>query len=475
MKTRSLSLCALAFPIAVGLGILAGCTSSGAEPSDAARAPAPAAAPAPNEARVVTADIEREIREHIRAQERAGRGFFHLPYEDEELRLKLVRVHTEYLASLGPNEQFACVDLVNEDGNVYDVDFFLEGGAEGMVVTETIVHKLNGKPFYVWEQGSDGTWSTVDVDDATRPLLGVVEGEDRFEFTYEFTLPELADGSRMWLPLPETDRFQTVELLSSQTPVDPRLLRDSEHGNAVMYFELDAAHSGETVRFVYDVHRLEKSAYRPDPSDDPDRYLRAERFVPDDLIFHTTANEVLAGVEGDLMRARALYDHVIDSMEYIKVGDEYGKGDALYACDSLSGNCTDYHSYFIALARAAGIPARFAIGSPVASERDAGRVSGYHCWAEFYADGQWWPVDLSESDKYSALSTYYFGRHPANRIELSRGRDLVVSPGPESGPINFLAYPVIESAGKQVPLKPYFSFYRKSGCEGECCEQVAGR
>ena len=53
---------------------------------------------------------------------------------------------------------------------------------------------------------------------------------------------------------------------------------------------------------------------------------------------------------------------------------------------------------------------------------------GYHCWAEFYADGKWWPIDISEADKYTSLSTYYFGHNPANRIELSHGRDLVADP-----------------------------------------------
>ena len=78
----------------------------------------------------------------------------------------------------------------------------------------------------------------------------------------------------------------------------------------------------------------------------------------------------------------------------------------------------------------------------------------------------WWPVDISEGDKCSNLptyySTYYFGRHPANRIELSRGRDLVLEPGPASGPINFLAYPVLEIGGKPAKVKVEFSFNRKT-------------
>ena len=50
--------------------------------------------------------------------------------------------------------------------------------------------------------------------------------------------------------------------------------------------------------------------------------------------------------------------------------------------------------------------------------------------------------------------------NPANRIELSRGRDLVVDPAPASGPINFLAYPVLEVAGQPKKTKVQFSFQR---------------
>ena len=38
-------------------------------------------------------------------------------------------------------------------------------------------------------------------------------------------------------------------------------------------------------------------------------------------------------------------------MRYIECGEGWGKGDAVYACDAGTGNCTDFHSYLIALAR----------------------------------------------------------------------------------------------------------------------------
>jgi len=61
---------------------------------------------------VVTADIQAGIERYIANQTDHGDGYFELPYVGEMLRLKLFRVHTEYLATLGPRRHFACVDLV---------------------------------------------------------------------------------------------------------------------------------------------------------------------------------------------------------------------------------------------------------------------------------------------------------------------------------------------------------------------------
>jgi len=407
---------------------------------------------------VVTADIQDGIEHYIEEQTNQGDGYFTLSYEGEDLRLKLVRVHTEYLANLGPRRHFACVDLASTEGNVYDVDFFLSGDPGDMTVTETIIHKINGQPFYVWKQNDDETWVRVDVDDATKPMLGVIEESDRFEFLYQATLPELAESARMWIPLPNTDDFQSVEILELHAPGEKQVLTDKEFGNKVLFLELVPEDSGKPISLRFNIERHEKAAYLDDVS--TGEYLTSNEFVPVNDEFREIADDVLVEKSSDLVKARALYDHTIDQMRYAKFGDEYGKGDANFACDSGRGNCTDYHSYFIALSRAAGIPARFAIGAAVPSARDDGQISGYHCWAEFYAEGKWWPIDISEADKYSSLSTYYFGHNPANRIELSRGRDLIVEPGPVSGPINFLAYPVLEVADQPVPVKPKFSFKR---------------
>ncbi len=409
---------------------------------------------------VVTADIQAGIEKHIDEHTRRGGGYFVLPLDDGELRLKLVRVHTEYLANLGPRRHFACVDLASADGDVYDVDFFLAGDPGAMTVTETTVHKINGQPLYVWKQKRDKTWHRAEAENAAPELLGVIEDRDAFNFQYRATLPKLKEDARMWIPLPTTDAFQTVEVLSLDTPGQRQILREQKHGNKVLFLQLVPKDSNKKITLRFGVQRIEKGVYAAS-TEDIARYLEPENLVPGNDTFSNIAREVVQGKTGDLVRARALYDHVIDRMRYAKFGSGWGKGDAVYACDARHGNCTDFHAYFIALARAVGIPARFAIGAAIPSARNDGGVDGYHCWAEFYTDGHWWPVDISEADKCSSLATYYFGRHPANRVEFSRGRDLVVDPGPASGPINFLAYPVLEVGGRPVPVKVEFTFTRR--------------
>ena len=418
-------------------------------------------APAGPGGTVNTAEIQAAIERHIEEQVRAGEGTFPLQFGEKQLRLKLVRVHTEYLSSLGPSRQFACVDLADVSGDVYDVDFFLEGAAGAMTVTETTVHKINGQPYYAWDQGADGVWRRIEVDNATNAHFGVLKGKDAFEFVYRVTLPEIPKEARIWLPLPANDAYQTVKVRSKGLAGKERRLKDRLHGNDILYLELGPGDGKKVLEMRFAVNRREKAPYatgKPRPGE----YLGPERKVPLNETFKTIVAEVLAGKRGELVRARALYDHVIDRMRYQKFGDGWGQGDAVYACDARTGNCTDFHSYFIALARTAGIPARFAIGVAIPSDRHEGGIDGYHCWAEFYADGKWWPVDISEADKYTALSTYYFGHHPANRLELSRGRDLVVDPAPAAGPINFLAYPILEVGGQVKKAAVEFSFVRRN-------------
>ena len=85
---------------------------------------------------------------------------FHMPYQRKDLALDLVKVHDDRFSSLGGNKYFACVDMKGTDGKIYDIDFFMVVQSGKLTVTETSVHKINGKPLYNWKE-EKGVWKKV--------------------------------------------------------------------------------------------------------------------------------------------------------------------------------------------------------------------------------------------------------------------------------------------------------------------------
>ncbi len=87
---------------------------------------------------------------------------FHVPYQRKNLALDLVKVHDDRFSSLGGDKYFACVDMKGTDGKIYDIDFFMVVQTGKLTVTETSVHKINGKPLYNWKE-EKGVWKKVPV------------------------------------------------------------------------------------------------------------------------------------------------------------------------------------------------------------------------------------------------------------------------------------------------------------------------
>jgi transglutaminase-like putative cysteine protease len=172
------------------------------------------------------------------------------------------------------------------------------------------------------------------------------------------------------------------------------------------------------------------------------------------------AKEHTNGDTTELAKAHDIYEYVVSTMRYDKTGEGWGRGDAVWACTSKRGNCTDFHSLLIGMMRSSNVPARFEIGFPLPESKSEGDIPGYHCWAEFYLDGTGWvPVDASEAWKNPAKRNYFFGAHDTNRVFFSYGRDLRLSPEQKGDPINYFIYPYAELGGKPVSgLQTHFSF-----------------
>jgi hypothetical protein len=274
-----------------------------------------------------------------------------------------------------------------------------------------------------------------------------------FELTHRATVRDVPAGARsldLWLPLPQTDRNQTVRRLTIDARSPVSIGREARFGNQCLHVRVDAPEAPVVVTLIVEATRRENAGSAEALSDEERAsYLRPEPLVPLDGPVRSLALEATRGLETDGERARAIYEKVVGLMRYDKSGTGWGRGDALFACDARRGNCTDFHALVIGMARSVGIPARFAIGLPLPKGRGSGEIAGYHCWAELYVrDRGWVPVDASEASKDPSRRGYFFGHHDEDRLEFSQGRHLTLEPAQHGPPLNFFVDPYAEVDGK---------------------------
>jgi transglutaminase-like putative cysteine protease len=273
-----------------------------------------------------------------------------------------------------------------------------------------------------------------------------------FVLTYGATVRDVPAGAKnldLWLPVPATDRNQTIRRLTIDAPGRVTIGREDRFGNQCLHVRAESPQGPIAVTMTVEATRRE-NAGSAEPLGDAERTidLEAEPLVPLDGPVRALAEEATKGLRNDAEKARAIYDKVVGLMRYDKSGTGWGRGDALFACDAKRGNCTDFHALVIGMARSVGLPARFAIGLPLPLERGSGEIQGYHCWAEVHVAGQGWvPLDASEAAKNPTKRVYFFGHHDENRLEFSRGRQLRLSPAQRGGPLNFFIYPYAEVDG----------------------------
>lgn len=292
-----------------------------------------------------------------------------------------------------------------------------------------------------------------------------------FTFHYGFTVKNLPSGKkvRIWIPAAHSDAFQEVKVVSAKGDLPLRRTRETRFGNEMYFAETNTSTLPELhFEIEYDVVRHQRTALNPGARVLPVRLTAKERqedlqpdaLVPTNGLPADLAAKVTAGKTEPIDKARAIYDYVFTTMKYDKTGTGWGRGDVLYACDAKKGNCTDFHSLFIAMARSQNIPARFEIGFPLPTDKHAADVAGYHCWSDFYTESRGWiPVDISEAWKHPEKKDYFFGSHDVNRVQFSMGRDLRLSPPQAGKPLNYFVYPYVEADGQEYPnVSLAFSF-----------------
>jgi transglutaminase-like putative cysteine protease len=311
-------------------------------------------------------------------------------------------------------------------------------------------------------------------------------GWRRFELRTHVEIADPVGATKLWLPIPlaESTDYQRRIDLRWEAPGAARAERVVVPGYAVELLAVEwpdakAVGSVDLVAVVETRDRavdlaqsLRRAPARPRALD---AYLRATKLLPTDGVVKVTADEITHDRRGDVEKARAIYEWVVEHTNRDPNVRGCGIGDvgAMLESGYLGGKCADINALFVALARASGIPARDAYGVRVAESRlgykclgKSGDVSkAQHCRAEFYAVGHGWiPVDpadvrkvvLEESGglplddaRVQAARERLFGAWEMNWVAYNHGHDIAL-PGAGAKPIPFLMYPNAETRGRRL-------------------------
>ena len=146
----------------------------------------------------------------------------------------------------------------------------------------------------------------------------------------------------------------------------------------------------------------------------------------DDPAVVAMSHKAAGGKKSPLSKALALERYVHENIREKNFATTFAS--AAEVAQQMSGDCSEHSVLLAALARAAEIPARAAIGLVYAPSEGG---FAYHMWNELYIDGRWVPFDATLGE----------GRVGADRLKLADSdlRDA-------SGLVSFL--PVVQVLGK---------------------------
>jgi transglutaminase-like putative cysteine protease len=308
-----------------------------------------------------------------------------------------------------------------------------------------------------------------------------------FEIVTSVDVAEPEGVTQLWLPLPADVAGDYQRLLSTDWDApggEAKVVVTPGYDVRLLHVRWQDAATVRPVTLTCHVSTRDRGVGTDRPSSAAaaeseatlKRYLQPTALLPTDGIVRSTARDICVSHSGEIDRAHALYEWVVENTTRDPKTPGCGLGDvgSMLRSGYLGGKCADINALFVALARSQGIPARDAYGVRVAASRHgyqclgkSGDVSkAQHCRAEFYARGHGWiPVDpadvrkvmleeqpggLTMSDaRVQAARRALFGSWEMNWIAYNHGHDVVL-PGSARAPIPFLMYPNGESSGERL-------------------------
>ncbi len=282
--------------------------------------------------------------------------------------------------------------------------------------------------------------------------------------TMEFDLSkhETNEKAQLWIPYPLSDRDQIISKIQIKGDyAESAIYSDQVYSTPILYARWDKGAKSRKLTLSFHVVRNEvmRRAFPDkeaawDPAD-YSRYLGATSLGPIDGQVKILADQITMGKTTVLEKAKAIYDWICDNMYRDPDTKGCGPGNVCLLLEQPGGKCTDIHSVFVSLCRAAGVPAREVFGLRQGKTAQQDISSWQHCWAEFYLPGyDWVPVDPADVRKMMLKENlglndaktkhyreYFWGGWDQYRVKLAMGRDLQLNPPQHGMPLNTFGYP----------------------------------
>lgn len=283
----------------------------------------------------------------------------------------------------------------------------------------------------------------------------------------DMTKYEKGKEIRVWLPVAQSGSEQEIDDVKFSAGDAKAELTTDALGNQMLYVEWGADAEPESRKAKVSFHVSRTEVICPELKEegtvgaDMDEYLKETGTIIFSDEIKATAEEITRDQDTVLGKARAVYDWVIANMNRDNSVIGCGKGEVCELLNTMAGKCTDINSMFVALCRASGVPAREMFGVRLNNDVITGNQ---HCWAQFYLPGTGWiyadPADVlkavltngweKDAAETKKLQEYYWGNVEEKRVELSAGRDVVLSPAQKGEPLNNFGYPYAELDGEAL-------------------------
>jgi transglutaminase-like putative cysteine protease len=340
---------------------------------------------------------------------------------------------------------------------------------------------MNRREFLTYTSGS-AIGASVFRLGAAFALDTVPAGWRTFEITTHVEVLKPSGATRVWLPtaLLATTPFQKT--LANDFKAEggtARLVESQADALGIVAAEFPAGVKAAvtlTSRVAtrdYGVDLTKPGNPGKEKSSTSQYFLRPTKLIPTDGIVKSTADEIIAGKNTDVEKARAIYEWIVENTYRNPKTRGCGTGDIRFMLETkdLGGKCADLNALYVGLARAAGLPARDVYGIRVAKSELGYKSLGpstsnitkaQHCRAEVYLSGYGWvPVDPADvrkvvleeppgnrplsDDMVKEARARLFGSWEMNWVAFNFAHDVAL-PGSNGAPLGFLMYPQAETS-----------------------------